>query len=187
MTHSGNTSGVAWSLRFHSCWVLCTSPVHSLKSNTHTLHTERKHARLCQVDKPGFHHKQYDGFHLGKCLGEDEKRIICVLQRHFERCTTLVSFSEPSVQYITGSLAERLAKRLCHSLPPLLPTFLQQTHTEVHYNESLSEEGKLTPAHADESFPYPNGPKLLSHLEAMSHVVLHRESPELSTNTPYTS
>ena len=140
-----------------------------------------------RLTNQGFIIKQYDGFQLGKCLGEDEKRINCVLQRHFERCTTLVSFSEPSVQYITGSLAERLAKRLCHSLPPLLPTFLQQTHTEVHYNESLSEEGKLTPAHADESCPYPNGPKLLSHLEAMSHVVLHRESPELSTNTPYTS
>ena len=99
-------------------------------------------------------------------------------------CTTLVSFSEPSIQYITGSLAERLATRLCHSLTPspLLPS-----HRGSLYNESLWEEGKLTPAHADESCSILNGPKLLSHLEAMSHVVLHRESPELSTNTPYTS
>ena len=180
MTHSGNTSGVAWSLRFHSCWVLCTSPVHSLKSNTHTLHTERKHARLCQVDKPGFHHKQYDGFHLGKCLGEDEKRIICVLQRHFERMHHSGLILRPSLRYITGSCAECLAMNYVPPPPPYLPS--ANTH-----RGSLSEEGKLTPAHSDESFPYPNGPKLLSHLEAMSHVVLHRESPELSTNTPYTS
>ena len=166
----------SWSLRFHGWRVLGTSPVHSLKSNAHTLHTERKHARRHFVGLTS------QGFIINNMMrqifGGGGKRIKCGLHH-----SSLILRTLNTVHYQKSCWASS------YEIMPLLvpgppPSFL---HTEVHYNESLWEEEKLTPAHADESCSIPNGPKLLSHLEAMSHVVLHRESPELSTNTPYTS